>query len=1162
MTDVQVIAAALPSPEAPDACLRGGGDMGARMRAFDWQQTPLGAVAQWPQSLKTAVQIMLNSRYPMFVWWGHEFTNLYNDAYAPILGQRHPQALGQAASRIWMDVWDVVGPQAMAVLYEGQASWNEDLLLIMERYGYPEETYFTFSYSPVANDGEGVGGVFCAVTEETARVLGQRRLRTLRDLATATVRAKDAVEACQHAASALRANPYDLPFALLYLCEATGTQAQLAGTAGVSVMGPEVPATIDLQPEAQSLWPLWRVTSSREPLCLDDLVQQVGVMPGGPWPAPPSQALLLPLAQAGQEQLAGILIAGVSPYRPLDEEYHDFLHLVATSVATAIADARAFEAERQRAAALVELDRAKTAFVSNVSHEFRTPLTLIMGPLEQILTGAYGTLSSSLAQELEVVHHNGLRLLKLVNTLLDFARLEAGRLEAFYEPLDLAAFTADLASAFRSAIEGVGLRLVVHCPPLPEMIYVDRDMWEKIVFNLLSNALKFTFDGEIAVGLHWQEKQVALTVRDTGTGIPAAELPYLFKRFHRIRDARARTHEGLGIGLALVQELVHLHGGSITVDSVLGAGTTFTVTLPAGKAHLPGDRVGSEPPVPSTVRRADSYVVEAMRWLPAASEYPLIQEGTSAPVSWPPSTLPPARLLVVDDNADMRAYLQRLLSPVWQVEVAANGEQALCAARERRPDLVLTDVMMPGRDGFALLQALRADPHTATLPVILLSARAGEEARVTGLAAGADDYLVKPFAARELLARIEVHLKLAHLRHTMQAAVRESEVRFRTMADHAPVMIWVTEPDGTCTYLNTAWYAFTGHSSADALGFGWIDAIHPEDRASARQTFLAANSQQSAFRLEYRLRRHDGVYRWVIDAASPRRGPQGEFLGYIGSVLDITEHKQAEEILRQAHATLEQRVAERTAALEQALAERQRLEREAQRAEHFALLGRLAAGVSHELRNPLAAVFLHVDLLQEELAQPSPESSATIAEALTAITTHLGRVDDLMQDYLSLVRVHTIQCEPQDLGKAVQAWGHEFTEVVEASGVQLRVEGMETLGSVAFHASTLRRALLNLVQNAAEAMPQSGTIFLRGYRTATQVQLEVQDTGNGIPEEKQARIFEPLYTTKPGGTGLGLYIVQEIAAAHGGKVTVRSTEGQGTTMTLTLPCENLAATSG
>jgi PAS domain S-box-containing protein len=275
---------------------------------------------------------------------------------------------------------------------------------------------------------------------------------------------------------------------------------------------------------------------------------------------------------------------------------------------------------------------------------------------------------------------------------------------------------------------------------------------------------------------------------------------------------------------------------------------------------------------------------------------------------------------------------------------------------------------------------------------------------------------------------------------------------------------------------------------------------------------------------------------------------------------ELVERQKAEAALAQAAADLEQRVEERTAALRAAMAERQRLEREAQRAQHFALLGRLAAGVSHEIRNPLAAVFLQVDVLEEELHTPSPDSPAAVTEALVEIKTNLARLDDLVQDYLTLARVTNLQREVQDLGEAMQAWGTEMQHEMEGRGITIEMKGLAGLGLVSFHASTLRRAFLNLVQNAADAMPSGGRVILAGQSTATQVQLHVQDMGSGIPADFREQIFEPLYTTKPGGTGLGLYIVQEIVAAHDGQITVESVEGQGTMFTITLPCAGMEET--
>jgi signal transduction histidine kinase len=277
----------------------------------------------------------------------------------------------------------------------------------------------------------------------------------------------------------------------------------------------------------------------------------------------------------------------------------------------------------------------------------------------------------------------------------------------------------------------------------------------------------------------------------------------------------------------------------------------------------------------------------------------------------------------------------------------------------------------------------------------------------------------------------------------------------------------------------------------------------------------------------------------------------GRLLATLGSAFVHTRYHTLLDAQRLE--ALEHSFQERTTALHHEIAERQRLERGAQRVHHFALLGRLAAGVSHEIRNPLSAVFLHVDLLAEELQQPTPDSPAIVAESLAEIRTQLARLEDLVQDYLSLVRVVTLQLIPEDLGSAVQAWATEFHALAARQGVPLQLEGLTDLGPVALHAATLRRAVLNLVQNALEAMPKGGTLTLVGRRTPTHVQLQIRDTGSGIPAAQFTTIFEPLYTTKPGGTGLGLYIVQEIVAAHGGQVTVESVQSEGTTVTLTLP---------
>lgn len=747
--------------------------MGLRMRQQDWSKTPLGSPECWQQSLKTAVRIMLTSRQPMFVWWGEELINLYNDAYKVILGGKHPDVLGQPAAEVWREIWDQVGPRAESAILKNEGTYDEALLLIMERNGYPEETYYTFSYSPIPNDQGGTGGIICANTDDTQRIVGERQLALLRELAAKTADARTFDQACTRSASCLGNNPYDLPFAMIYLIEADQQHLFLAGTCGIDRNHPAVPASIGL--DSDSVWPFAEVIRTHQPCLVTDLETTFGNLPNGAWQRSPHQAVAVPIAPSGQTGRAGILVVGLNPYRLFDDNYQRFIDLVAAQIAASIANANAYEEERKRAEALAELDRAKTVFFSNVSHEFRTPLTLMIGPLEDVL--AQAELPDSQRQPLKLVHRNSLRLLKLVNTLLDFSRIEAGRIQTVYEPIDLASLTAELASVFRSAIERAGLQFTVDCEPIPEPIYIDRDMWEKIVLNLVSNAFKFTFMGEVAVTLREiNSDQVELIVRDTGTGIPATELPHLFKRFHRVQGAWSRTHEGSGIGLALVQELVHLHNGQVSVESVEGEGTTFRVTLLKGKAHLPSDRIQASRTLTSTTTGSAPYVEEALRWLPAEQTWELGLDSPEDPPFGPqPLASSRTKILLVDDNADMRNYVKRLLRSRYQVEAVEDGLAALAAIEQQMPDLVLTDVMMPRLDGFGLLRTLRANDRTREIPIILLSARAGEEAQVEGLEAGADDYLIKPFSAKELLARVNANLQMAQLRR--ETASREQQLR-------------------------------------------------------------------------------------------------------------------------------------------------------------------------------------------------------------------------------------------------------------------------------------------------------------------------------------------------------------------------------------------------
>jgi signal transduction histidine kinase/CheY-like chemotaxis protein len=879
--------------------------MAERIRSFDWSRTPLGPSPRWSPALRTTVGLMLANRFPMLLWWGPDYISIYNDAYIPILGLKHPNALGLPVRECWSEIWDILKPLIDKPFEGGPSTWIEDFELHIQRSGFTEETHFTVAYSPVPDVTElsGIGGVLATVHEISQKVVAERRVAILRDL-SAEPAESTAEETCRAAAQVLASHDKDVPFALLYLTDPDGQHARLAGAAGIEPGQSASPPVVRLDgADTQNTRPLAQAFRRQAMVQVTDLASRFDAVPPGPWSEPPHTALIVPVRSSKAKELFGLLVGGVSARLRFDEQYRSFYELAAGQIATAIAKARSYEEERKRAEALAEIDRAKTAFFSNVSHEFRTPLTLMLGPLEELKRELLAPDPQPTAsyQQVDLIQRNGLRLLKLVNTLLDFSRIEAGRVRAAYEPVDLATLTAELASVFRSAIEKAGLQLNVDCAPLSEPAYVDREMWEKIVLNLLSNAFKFTFDGAIDVKLHHVGTHFELVVRDTGTGIPADELPKLFERFHRVAGAHGRTHEGSGIGLALVQELVRLHGGTVTAESTHGKGTTFHVRIPCGSSHLPQEQVGGTVSETTTAIGAQPFVEEALRWLTdGGSDDEQIDWDASAEAQAGDDLAARPRILLVDDNADMRDYLRRLLAAHYDVQVAEDGEAALAAIERQPPDLVLSDIMMPRLDGLGLLTRLRSNPSTSTLPIILLSARVGEESRVEGLQTGADDYLTKPFTARELLARVAANLATARIRRNAAKAAEASEAQLAAVLEQIPLGIGLVDQSGRMVICNALMRHYAPETSP---------ARDPERigrwRAPMRDGVPLAPSEWPGPRalrgeavvpgIEMMFIDDDGHEAWTLVSSTPMRDAAGAVVGAIVVVQNIEERKKSEE---------------------------------------------------------------------------------------------------------------------------------------------------------------------------------------------------------------------------------------------------------------------------
>jgi PAS domain S-box-containing protein len=1146
------------------AWLAGGGEMGGRMRAKDWSASPLGHPETWSQSVKTAVSICLNARVPIALWLGPELRLVYNDTYIPFLGEtKHPAMLGAPGREAWGEIWAAIEPMHDEVA-AGRATSVEDVQLFFARRLPREEVYVSWGYSPIlAADGATIEGTFDACTETTAKVVGKRRLATLRDLGARSTEQRSAEVACRDAAEVLRANPLDIPFAAIYLLDEEGMSARrVAGTRldNGSTVFPESHPVIHGSLVSEP-WPLSRVAETSRCCQISDLPGTVGIFPAGPWPDPVETAFVLPLAAQTQPRPAGFLIAGVSPRRILDPDYYTFLDLVAGHIATSIADARAFEAERKRAEALAEIDRAKTTFFSNVSHEFRTPLTLMMNPIEEILAEPPFRLVSEHRSLLHVAHRNSLRLLRLVNTLLDFSRVEAGRIQSNYEPVDLATLTADLASNFRSACERGGLALDVRCPSLGQPVYVDREMWEKVVLNLISNAFKFTLDGWIEVAVHADGADAVLVVKDSGVGIPEAELPRVFERFHRVEGQRGRTHEGTGIGLALVQELVRLHRGEIRVESKAGHGTTFIVTVPFGRDHLPADRVQGSRPLASTAIGADAFVEEALRWLPSAqasgiSETMVDDLGSQTDVV--PADAQRSRVLIVDDNADMREHLSRVLAKWWDVEAANDGLAALEAARQNTPDLVLADVMMPRLDGIGLLSALRSDPDLADIPVILLSARAGEEARIEGLNVGADDYLVKPFSARELVARVRSHL-------SMSRRLRESEARLQAAVDLVKLGRYAWNPQTNELQWDDTLRAMWGlPAGAPVDNDVWRSCVHPDDlaRVEAAIQRCADPRGDGVYDIEYRvIGKTDGVERWI--AMRGQTGfKNGMPVAFYGVALDVTDRKRIEK-------SLERRVEARTGELEEAnrqlrsqIEQREFAEAEVQQLQRLDAIGQITSGVAHDFNNLLSVVLTNARLLSRNLRNISDQEGAEL------IRTAAERGVNLTKQLLAFSRKQRL--EPQEVNLNSKIVGmSDLLKATLGGTVQLRTALPADLWPALVDPTQIEMVILNLAINARDAMPSGGILTLEtcnaiidsaaggpeGPVPGQYVGLTVKDIGVGIPDDVLSHVFEPFFTTKQPGknSGLGLAQVFGFAKQSGGGIGIETRVGKGTSVKVFLP---------
>ncbi|SKC96408.1 PAS domain S-box-containing protein [Chitinophaga ginsengisegetis] len=1126
-----------------DQFLAGGGEMGRLIQSMDWSTTSLGPVESWPQSLKTTVSLCLSSTFPALIAWGPDTIQIYNDSYRPICGDKHPVSMGQSFRVCWETALPVVG-DAFTRGQSGEGTYIKDQRMFLDRNGYLEEAFMTFSFAPIRNEAGEVGGIFHTVTETTDKMLAARRTQVVRDLSALIGKAETTEKICDAILGKTIDFSRDIPFLLLYQLDSKVDSHCVIAAAGINAVAAGV------------TWPFDEVLQSPQPGVVTDLSNRFGNISFGPYPEAPRSAVVLPVNIAGQQRPWGFVVAGVSARRTLDDAYLNFYELLGNAFSIAFSNVHAYEQAQQRTEALAAIDKAKTAFFNNVSHEFRTPLTLMIGPLEELL-------QQPLLQQppykinLDATYRNTHRLLKLVNNLLDVSRVEANRLKAVYQPVNLATLTTDLASSFQSIIEKAGMQLNIDCVST-RPVYIDVEIWEKIILNLLSNAFKFTLEGSISVILRETETSAILQVKDTGVGIPEKELPHMFERFHRVENSPGRTHEGSGIGLSLVSELVRLHAGTISVESSEGTGTTFTIHLPFGNDHLPREQISETGKHTDTLLLKGAFLKEAYSLLD--NDSPPTHEGHYMPemghweVTETAGSPERAHVLIVDNNADMRNYLARLLEKYFYITTAKNGLEALEQVERNKPDLILSDIMMPVMNGKDLLERVRGNPVTAQIPVIFLSARAGGEARIDGLEAGADDYLVKPFSAGELLTKVKAHIKILQLRN-------HAEQQLKNLFEQAPVAICLLK--GLLMNIEVAneiQLQYWGRTAEEVMQKPLLEAL-PELKSQGMESMIekayVTGKRYITGELPLKIVRFGKAEDIIVRITfEPLYEESGNVSGIMCVTNDITHFVAAREAARNYSDKLEFHVEDRTTALKVANEELKRTNREL---EDFVFIS------SHDLQEPLRKIqtFGNIAMSAEAAQQP-------VKEYLEKMIASASRMSGLIKDLLNYSKLNKSD-DPfieTDLNVVMEQVLSDLEPGLRKRNAHIEISPLPHIKAVPLQMNQLFHNLLDnsLKFNEQEPVIRVSVSIISPEKQAAVPRLEAdkqyyelvfRDNGIGFEQKYADQVFTIFKRlVKPSeypGSGIGLTICRKVVLNHGGYIYPESQLNEGTTFYVYLP---------
>ncbi|KAI5449034.1 hypothetical protein NCC49_005647, partial [Naganishia albida] len=955
---------------------------------------------------------------------------------------------------------------------------------------------------------------------------------------------------------------------------------------------PTKPGELPGLPEEQEPeWPIREAIVSGKIVFVEDAGSLTKGFELRSWERLPQSAVVIPLSQKSSKIPNAVLIIGLNIHRPWNETYREWISTLRLTLGDVLAAVKAFELEsiqRDKAKALAD---AMSNFLSNAAHELKSPLTLLVGPMEDIVNTTKDNYTRKLAR---TARKTCGRLTRLVSSLMDYSKLEAGKLTGTYRPLPVGGLTWDLATVFEGlpAVTSGRIKLNIDCQQnhVGQSAFIDVDFWEKIVSNLMSNAFKYTREGSVSIRVRYTQDSCILSVSDTGIGIPQEDVGLVTQRFHRV-ETSAGYAEGTGIGLAYTAELIKLHGGRLDVQSCTAEesrngshGSTFTVTIPLGYDHLDRNSVDLDSSFTFESGHYGRSLVDAECQNNSDSTESTLSDAGSSSVlirGIDPSTLffkPDDILLICDDNHDLREYIANLFTPFVRVEQARDGLEGLEIALRVRPTLILSDVSMPRMSGTELLSRVKNSKTLEFTPVILITAKAGEDDRVDGILQGADDYMAKPFQSREVIARVNMQMMIGKKRRELEQKYLEKNAEMDTIASYSPVGIARTSPEGSFYYCNSAWFALSGIEPVLPVK-DWSPYVVDEDlQQLSDEWFAFLAGEDKEITMEWRWKNGNAVQgRFVrLDLVNPKLG------GTIGCVTDITPRKR-DEVLQQERLAVERL---------------RREEAEAERRQQELLID----VTSHELRNPISAVLQCSMLISQDLLQlrtqvedhvkqqlpflPGQETIGLLNECLDAAESvyecglSQSRICD---DVLSLgkLQLDKLQVFPieSDISKEISKLIGIFSVEMRKLGITLvhnLGSGVQAFPKIRMDPVRFGQCATNLLSNSIKftATSEIKNIWLdidispyapvdgsclrpeRDWRPEDvqedlYVYVSVRDTGPGLTEASLHKLFKRFAQasnethTVFGGSGLGLFVTRRLTELMGGRIEVDSKLGEG-----------------